>query len=526
MSQLTASTRRRLSKLPQIASVWEGDCRPIPTGVSATLMAEPAEGSCVLWVDGSQGVVRAMDVVNSPAKYEIMVRNLLQAMESPHSAAPARPQKIVVNDREFQFYLRGILQDLSIKVEFQAELPFIDEVYRSIIDMSRHRRPRLPEAYADELTARALTLWQDVPWTYIADHQIIAIEVNQWDISTLYASVMGMLGMEFGILLYRSLDSLRQFRQQAVEQDDESLEGAFLSQDCFYLTFEMEMEHSSNAVEPSFGLIHPLEGIRTQLYEEEALGLIVALDALHRFFKAHRRQLTSEFVALSKRYSIENPQDPDTRVSVQVSTLLDVTEEFAEQWDDDDDEPGGLVLHEDLTPAGSLVGLSVIPWSTVDTVNSTFAEGEEFKELCRDESGLPVVVIQTSRPKAKALITKLQGSCKPAQFCFNEGTEAYGDKEYDLKVMQATDEELYLLGESLAQEAYFKLRQAWERQCDACGGFCGLLVAMGVTAARGSARGGEIPERYMLAIFPMRKIDPKVIGLEPLVKMPIPSLEF
>ena len=101
MTTLTRPTCRRLQNLQQIPSVWEGDRRPLTGEAAASVGAElKGEGECILWVDGSQAVVRAMDIVSPETGTEAVVRALLQAMEHPHSpAAPARPQKIVVRDR-------------------------------------------------------------------------------------------------------------------------------------------------------------------------------------------------------------------------------------------------------------------------------------------------------------------------------------------------------------------------------------------------------------------------------------------
>jgi len=51
-----------------------------------------------------------------------------------------------------------------------------------------------------------------------------------------HASVMGMLGMEYGILLYRSEQSLKRFRASVLteEESPEQLEEAFLKQDCLF----------------------------------------------------------------------------------------------------------------------------------------------------------------------------------------------------------------------------------------------------------------------------------------------------
>ncbi|HAG81903.1 MAG TPA: hypothetical protein DCL61_12235, partial [Cyanobacteria bacterium UBA12227] len=95
MSALNRNTCRRLKKLQQIPSVWEGDRRLL---LAFSDNAEPdAEGNseCILWVDGSEGIVRAMDVVPREMGPEAIVRALLRAMEHPQSPArPARPTKI------------------------------------------------------------------------------------------------------------------------------------------------------------------------------------------------------------------------------------------------------------------------------------------------------------------------------------------------------------------------------------------------------------------------------------------------
>lgn len=120
MTSFNRSTSRRLQKLIQIPSVWEGDRRPMS---SPSRDDSEGKGECILWVDGSQGIVRGMDVVDPDTGPEAIVRTLMRAMEHPHSPAkPARPQRIVVRDREIQFYLRGVLQDLDIAIDYAPEL--------------------------------------------------------------------------------------------------------------------------------------------------------------------------------------------------------------------------------------------------------------------------------------------------------------------------------------------------------------------------------------------------------------------
>ncbi len=539
MSQLTTTTRRRLQNLPQIASVWEGDQRTLSAGLKAGVSPLDAQegGSCILWVDRSQAIVRAIDIVPEHSGIEATVRTLLQAMESPHDAnhtRPARPQKIVVRDRQLQFYLRGVLQDLDIKVEFQADLPFIDEIYQSIAEMIARRGPSLPEAYAETLETKAMSIWNDAPWTYLADHQIIEVTIDHWDVGPLYTSVMGMLGMEFGVLLYRSLESLKQFRQQVLDEDKENIEGAFFNQDCFYITFgplDPDDEAWEGPTAPSFGLIHPLEGFRTHLHEEEVVVLIVALEALHRFFQQHQTQLDTSFTKKTSRYRIPNPQTSSHEhrptISATVKTLPTIAAEFEEEFEDDigltdsqDLQGPDVILNDDLIPEGAFLQLTTLPWETLELLKQ---QGRYFDltpadlnnpELTQASNGLPVLIVQTSRPKAKTLISTLQQSGNPLYFCFNLRFDPVTGHHSYLQILQTGNGDLHLIDDVPEKT----VQHHWEEHCQSTRGVCGLVVAMGVTAKH-----REIQLRHMLAIYSMQLVAPEAMGLGPLV---MPKFSF
>ena len=403
MAALNRSTLRRLQNLPQIPSVWEGDRRPLSNADSHMILDDDddpeAGGECILWVDGSEGIVRAMDVVGPDAGPEAIVRALLRAMEHPQSPAPSvRPQKIVVKNREIQFYLRGVLQDLGIAIDYVPELPLIDEIFRGMQEVAVNRPPELPPQYAEVLMEKAAQIWHDAPWQTLGEHQIISIEINQWDVGSLYVSVLGQGRMDYGVLLYRSLESLKRFRERVVNDDSfEDLEQAFLGQDCLFLTFESvadideddedeidlaDLEPSE--IEPNFGNLHPLEGLRSILYEEEALTMLVALEAFHRFFRNSRRKFVGEeFPAISSRYRIAIPESDSSeiqQVSVKVSTMPDVSDELLQMLEDDEDDEFEMpLLRDDLVPPNSFLSLGVVPWETVEFLrgNAQFHQGAE-----------------------------------------------------------------------------------------------------------------------------------------------------
>ncbi|MDZ7964990.1 MAG: hypothetical protein RM368_08430 [Nostoc sp. DedSLP03] len=538
MTSFNRSTSRRLKKLTQIPSVWEGDRRPLssPNQVSDS----EAKGECILWVDYSQGVVRGMDVVASDTGPEAIVRTLMQAMEHPQSPArPARPQRIVVKDREIQFYLRGVLQDLDIAIDYAPELPLIDELFRGFADILDSQTPDLPPQYAQILREKAFAIWQAAPWEFLQEQQILSIEINRWDVGTLYASVMGMLGMEYGILFYRSEDSLKQFRAAVLtdEESTEHLEEAFLKQDCLFLTFESVDETDEDddeeddladlplsEIDPTFGNIHPLEGLRSVLYDEEALVILVAIESLSRFIRDHRRQLHEEiFPTLSRRYRISLPQSEESTksVAVTVSTMPQLAAELEEMagFGIDDEEINNLdfqSLRDDLIPEDSFLSLGVVSWEMLEFLRKgvSYHQAGEIKQV---GDGLPVILIQTSRPKAKTVIERIEAAGGLKAICFNPGADPFDGDRYDLGLLQTQNGELFLFGEFLDEDPiHVEARKKWNQRCKNTKGYCGLIIAKGLT---GASRGN--PQlRDMMALFEGRSLSPKDLGIGTLQLMP------
>ncbi len=542
-TSLNRSTCRRLQKLNQIPCVWEGDRRPLSAGAPES--NSEANGECILWVDGSQGIVRAMDVVAKETGPEAIVRTLLRAMEHPNSPAkPARPQKIVVQDREIQFYLRGVLQDLEIAIEYVPDLPLIDELYRGLQEVVDTHTPDIPPQYAQALREKAFEIWQAAPWEFLEEHQILSIELNQLDVGTLYASVMGMLGMEYGILLYRSEESLKRFRATVLsdEESPEHLEEAFLKQDCLFLTFERTDEDEDedeeeiidladlplSEIQPSFGNIHPLEGLRSILYEEEAIAVFIALEALDRFIRDRRSQLIGEtFPALSRRYRIAVPQPEqgaqNQPVAVAVTTMPELAAELEEMagFEEDEDEifdamPMLRSLRDDLIPEDSFLSLGVVSWEMVECLRKSSAY-QQAGEVTVAGDGLPVILIQTSRPKAKTVIEALQATGGLKGICFNPGADPFGGDHYDLGILQTENGEMFLFGEFLDDDpVHVAARKKWNERCKNTNGYCGLIIARGLM---GASR-GQPQLRDMMALFEARSLSPKDLGIGTLQLMP------
>lgn len=561
MTALTPSTRRRLQKLPQLSSVWEGDRRTLMPEIAETLDADDMQGDCILWVDGVEEVVRAMDVVPSETGSEAIVRTLLRAMENPHSgnARPGRPQRILVRDRELQFFLRGVLQGLDIAVEYVAELPIIDEIFYGLQDAARQRPPSLPSAYASAVLKAATEIWQDAPWENLDEEKIFAVELNYGDVGTLYISILGLMGMEFGVLMYRSIESLKQFRQQvlAAEDSPRDLQQTFLQQDCFFLTFDPADEEfldngagpaelhpeelgEANEMIPTFGNLHPLEGVRSVLYDEEAIAVLLTLQALHKFFGQHLDRLSPEtFPALTKNYRLPDPKNPKAKVSVKVYTLPDLAAELAEMSGsepsdymdylnslrvlEDESEPVPVLL-DDLVPKDAIYSLGAIPTTLIETLRlSASCHQPGSAPLPAKASEFPVIMIQTSRPKANELLAEIQAFGGVKGISFNLGEDPSSQSRYDLAILHTNDGKMHLLGEFRDRDpVHLEARRKWDQRCKKTKGQCGLIVAMGLT---GKSRGNPTLQ-HMLGFFEARSLSSEEVGLGTLQLLPRPFDEF
>ncbi len=546
MTRLNRITLDRLKRLPRVASVWEGDRRSVGSLMDeeqGLRSRETEHSDCILWVDSSHGAVRGLTIVPTSSGYEPVVRTLLQAIEAPQgNLSPARPQKIVVSDREIQFYLRGALQGLDIAIDYAPELPLIDELFNALQQSAEMTEAELPPRYAEAMIDKAMEIWELAPWHSLNEQQVLAVELNAWDIETLYVSMLGMGGVEYGLLMYRSLDSLKQFRQRVLmgQQSPKQMQEAFLEQDCLFLNFELFDDEplpdapqpvswlaaAPEAVQPDFGSIHPLEGMRSQLADEEGATFLVAMEAIQRFVTRYRAQLEKPpLKALQGNYKIPNPEknSRSATLKVTVKTLPEVTAELAAETDQAmADSPLGLlpdfpVLRDDYVPEGAIIILTQFQRQMLNTLRLDPAiafQGQATPNGTADALSLPVVLIQTSRPKAKKLIQQLQQAQGVKAVCFNPGNDPYSGDAFELGLMQTGDGELHLFAEyetnGSTDRHLLERWHTWQRDCD---GACAVIIASGIT---GSSK-GKPGMKDIVGIFEAHCRTPQDLHLPPLM---------
>lgn len=537
MYTLSSFTCARLKRLPKQPTVWEGDRRSISEGMLDSFgydnSAHPFEqeaNDCILWVDGGEGAVRGVTIVPADTGPEAVVRTLLQAMEHPHGAlSPARPQKIIVCNREIHFFLRGALQDIDVVVELAETLPVIDEIFEGLQQSEEFETSALPDSWLDSLNRQAHRMWDNGPWNHLSDDQILRIELNHWDLETLYVSVLGMAGKEYGLLLYRSLESLTQFRQAVTSKmlNTQQMQQAFLSQDCLFLNFELVcdqlethpmplpwLQSAPSSVIPQFGSLHPLEGLRTALELEEAAALSVCVEGLNQFFEHHEAVFSrSAFPSISTTFEVLNPIN-QTPLTLSIGTCPEVMEQFAaaETVAANQAAVPALRFRDDYVPEGSIILLTCLS----QEMTSVLKAQPHYHAIAANPSAadrLPVVVIQTSRPKAKTLVAQLEAARGIQSVCFSPGRDPMTGDELKLGLLQTGDGDFHLFVEFLKHDPEDdQTLQQWQQWRELSQGRCGVVIASG---SKGAAKGNPGLKETM-ALFEAYLKTPEELNLPPL----------
>jgi hypothetical protein len=493
---LSPATIRRLNRLPQVPNVWEGAKIYLPASIGP---AEPHH--MVVWMDATEGTARSLE--SAEGGQEALVKGLLKAIEHPQGPFPAhRPKKVLVNDREAQFYLRGILRDLDITVEYMSELPMVEHLFAKFEEFNQNRPPEILPVYDRLLRSAAEELWQASPWDTLEDYQVIQISLNCWDTENLYATVLGMMGQEYGVLLYRSIDSLRKFRLAACSDTPlDEMEKVFLSQDCMFCTFEIDnplsfklgTDKSTKFDDVTYGSIHPYEGMRAALDPEEVLAAYTAIMALQRFYLKNRTKLIADpLMPLTQKMRITLPDTIPTEikmVNVSVSTMPDLMREFQEMSDDRDE----FNVQDDLIPEHALIGTGAVSWELLKILKPLVAHFDVELPKKANGHGLPVIMLRTTRAKANKMMQSILAAGGLQGLAFETPENA----PIQFGILALKDGQLQLIGEFINAQVEILS----ERSPD---GRCAFIVAEGATK---KSLPGPPRNRDIVAVLETRIMD-------------------
>jgi hypothetical protein len=352
------------------------------------------------------------------------------------------------------------------------------------------------------------------------DHQVIAIEMNCCDLERLFAVVMGKLGLEEGVLFYRSYASLAQFRQRllASEDDEVMMEETFLGQDCLFNLFEsredmaepdmrfLQMHGWTNQeVYPVFGSLHPLEGGRPNLYEEEAQGLTIALSALNQFYKQHGRKFKhDQFPECGGVYTVESAQGIQ---EIPVQTMPELAKELAEITAVPEYRESRI--GDNLLPEGTLIKLTEMPRSKQAILRSLPHVQLDPEPFPQKGIGVPNLLLQTSRPKATQIIKGIADRDGIGGICFAPGVGPLGGN-YEVLLLVMGNGELQIITDFVMDDPQDSQQsKQWQTRCGNMDNRCVVTIAMGVNKARGN------PDlSHFLGYYEVKLMTPDEIGLQ------------
>ena len=177
--------------------------------------------------------------------------------------------------------------------------------------------------------------------------------------------------------------------------------------------------------------------------------------------------------------------------------------------EDDEFDPLELQIREDLIPNDSFISLGMMPWDRVEIIRQSAAYHQP-SEVQPGGEGLPIILIQTTRPKAREIIERIQQTGGLQGICFNPGEDPIAGDSFDLGILQLGDGEMQLFGEfDNDSPIHIEARKKWNQRNQTTKGYCGLIVAHGLT---GKARGNP-GVRETIAFLETKSLSNDDLGL-------------
>jgi hypothetical protein len=262
--------------------------------------------------------------------------------------------------------------------------------------------------------------------------------------------------------------------------------------------------------------------MRGQLAEQEGAVLLVTLEAVKRFFSRYRSQLERPpYPKIKGTYRIANPEKPNgPPLAITVRTLPEVTADLmaaTEQALATESSPAGLLpaLRDDYIPQGSIIALTRLEadWLSWLQKDPAITYQTRRQPLALQGSALPVVLIQTSRPKAKTLMGQLQEAQGVEAICFNPGGDPFRGHSFEVGLLQTGDGAMHLFAEySISNPKDQETLKRWEQWQVENQGACAVVIATGIT---GQAK-GRPSLRNIVGVFETRYRSPQDLHLPPL----------
>jgi tetratricopeptide (TPR) repeat protein len=211
--------------LPQVADVWQAECRQMPNWIRVA--GYPARPWVIVVTSQSQDLILAHDVVEEAPTPALLWDTLVQAMQHPAAGEPHRPSELQVRPDERWEALRGHLQDIGVNLATDRDLDEVDDILDSLNEhLGGQAEPGLldmpgvkPE-HAAGLYEAAASFFQQAPWKKVGYESAIKIECDKFHSGPWYGVLMGQSGLTSGIALYEDMETLRFLWQGGPDEEN------------------------------------------------------------------------------------------------------------------------------------------------------------------------------------------------------------------------------------------------------------------------------------------------------------------
>jgi Plasmid pRiA4b ORF-3-like protein len=230
--------KKRKSTQPSLplskGEVWEVGRRPLNVHVDELARRKEQPEILLAVQTGAAGGIVLGDPITSSAPPTALADFVLQAMRQPLIGKPRRPALIRVASQADAELLAVSLTSTGVALEITPRLEALDTIQEQMASMLgsltndyRTQAIRAGEtlsaaglrAFFD--TARAF--YREEMWTVYGDEVMFEIVLGPAHGSgtTLYGILMGSMGEEFGLALFRSFDDLQRFHEVSLQHLDE-----------------------------------------------------------------------------------------------------------------------------------------------------------------------------------------------------------------------------------------------------------------------------------------------------------------
>jgi hypothetical protein len=231
---------RKIHKLPQAplplsrGEVWEVGRRPL-NGHADTLARQQEYPEIMLAVQlGTSGGIVHGEPITSKVPPTALADFVLQAMRQPLIGKPRQPAVIRVTSQAEADLLTTPLANTGVRLEVVAHLEAFEAVQTEMATMlggltndyrtqATRAGETLSEAALSAFFKTASTFYREEMWTVYGDGVMFEIVLSPapGPDTTLYGILMGSMGAEFGLALFRSFDDLQQFHEVSLAHLDD-----------------------------------------------------------------------------------------------------------------------------------------------------------------------------------------------------------------------------------------------------------------------------------------------------------------